>query len=100
MREKNKAVYEIDHPIYIKGDIMAEPKIETIVETVETPVEKTSRFQSFTLNHPRTAKVVGIAAITAATLGAIQLWKNRQQDDNSMETDETDDSFDTSSEIA
>ena len=80
---------------------MAEPKIETTVETVENPVEKTSRFQNFTLNHPRTAKAVGIVAITAATFGAIQVWKSRKQDDDSLDLSAPDDdSFDTSSEIA
>lgn len=61
---------------------MAEPAIETTETIVETEVEKTSRLQSFTVNHPRTAKVVGFAAITAATLGAISLWKSRQQEDD------------------
>lgn len=42
-------------------------------------IKKTSRLQSFTVNHPRTAKVVGIVAITAATMGAMTVWNNRKQ---------------------
>jgi hypothetical protein len=57
---------------------MAEPGIETQTDVV-VEVEKPSRLQSFKVNHPRTAKVVGIAAITAATFGAIAVWKNRRQ---------------------
>lgn len=87
---------------------MAEPKIEIVAETpvepTEAPVEeqKTSRFQNFNLNHPRTAKVVGVIALTAATLGAVQVWKNRAEKKAALEAEEadtSDDSFDTSSEI-
>lgn len=57
---------------------MAEPGIETQTEILDE-VEKPSRLRSFKVNHPRTAKVVGIVAITAATLGALTVWKNRKQ---------------------
>jgi len=69
---------------------MAEPKVETLVPTPEpeVEVEKTSRLKAFTVNHPRTAKVVGIVAITGATLGAIQLWKSRQEDDETETQDD------------
>lgn len=79
---------------------MAEPGIETVTEVVDTPVEKTSRMQSFTINHPRTAKAVGIVAITAATLGAVAMWKNRKQMLDTIEGDTSDDSETDSSEIA
>lgn len=79
---------------------MAETKIEIVAEPVETPVEeKPSRFKNFTLNHPRTAKVVAVVGITAATLGAIQVWKSRKQDPDLTEDDDSDEPFETSSEI-
>lgn len=79
---------------------MAEPKIEIVAETAEPPVEEQpNRFKAFTLNHPKTAKVVGIAAITVATLGAVQVWKNRKQDAEPTEDDASDEPFDTSLEI-
>jgi hypothetical protein len=78
---------------------MAEPKIETL-EVAETPAEKTSRLKSFTVNHPRTARVVGIAALTAATLGAVTVWKNRKQISEKLEEDTEDVPFDTSSKTA
>lgn len=59
---------------------MAEPKIEVVAtETTEVPAEEKSRLAKFRVNHPRTAQFVGIAALTAATLGAVQLWKSRRQ---------------------
>jgi hypothetical protein len=80
---------------------MAEPAIETIELVVEPEVEETSRLKSFTVNHPRTAKVVGIVAVTAATLGAMSLWKARQE---AKATETQDDEnvvpFDASSETA
>lgn len=45
----------------------------------EPTVEKTSRLRNFRSNHPRVAKVGGIIAITGATLGALAVWKGRQQ---------------------
>lgn len=58
---------------------MAEPKIEVVAaENTEVPAEEPSRLAKFRLNHPRTAQVVGIAALTAATLGAVQVWKSRR----------------------
>lgn len=61
---------------------MAELATETTLEVVEPQNEKFS-LKSFTINHPRTAKVVGIAAVTALTLGAVQVWKARKQDASS-----------------
>lgn len=58
---------------------MVEPRIEAVHSVPELTVAKPSRFQSFTLNHPRTAKVVGLVAITTATLGVISVVKNRRQ---------------------
>jgi hypothetical protein len=60
---------------------MAESKIETTEtpETIVVTVEKPNRFRSFTVNHPRTAKVVSITALTAAVLGAVAYVKNRKQ---------------------
>lgn len=86
---------------------MAETVIGTVTEPeepVETETEQPSRLKAFTLNHPRTAKVVGfaaIAAIAAATLGVMQVWKNRKQNADESETDDSDEPFetDTSSEI-
>lgn len=83
---------------------MAEPVIGTVTEPeepVETETEQPSRLKAFTLNHPRTAKVVGFAAIAAATLGVMQVWKNRKQNADESETDDSDEPFetDTSSEI-
>jgi len=70
---------------------MAELAVETTTEAVEPQVEeKSSKFKTFTVNHPRTAKVVGIAAVTALTLGAVQAWKARKQDDTSSEEPDTD----------
>lgn len=55
-------------------------ELEVVTNNVsELEVEKKSRLQSFTVNHPRTAKVVGILAITGATLGAMTVWNNRKQ---------------------
>lgn len=78
---------------------MAELAIET-PQAEEPEVEKTSRMKSFTVNHPRTAKVVGIAAVTAVTLGAVSAWKARKQESDSSEDTNTDEdpSFDASSE--
>lgn len=83
---------------------MAETVIGTVTEPeepVETETEQPSRLKAFTLNHPRTAKVVGFAAIAAATLGVMQVWKNRKQNADESETDDSDEPFetDTSSEI-
>lgn len=83
---------------------MAENVIGTVTEPeepVETETEQPSRLKAFTLNHPRTAKVVGFAAIAAATLGVMQVWKNRKQNADESETDDSDEPFetDTSSEI-
>lgn len=83
---------------------MAENVIGTVTEPeepVETETEQPSRLKAFTLNHPRTAKVVGFAAIAAATLGVMQVWKNRKQNADEYETDDSDEPFetDTSSEI-
>lgn len=78
---------------------MAEPAIE-LSSDIETQVEKTSRLKSFTVNHPRTAKIVGIAAITAVTLGAVSAWKAHKQDVETTEADVEDVPFDTSSKAA
>lgn len=62
------------------------------IETTENPeliiveVEKPSRFRKFTVNHPRTAKVVSIAALTGAVLGAVAYVKNRKQVEPETET--------------
>jgi len=80
---------------------MAELAVETTTEAVEPQVEeKSSKFKTFTVNHPRTAKVVGIAAVTALTLGAVQMWKARNEDTSPSEEPDTDEavSFDESSE--
>jgi hypothetical protein len=69
-------------------------------ETTEPEVEKTSRFTSFTVNHPRTAKVVGIAAVTAATFGAMAMWKARQQESETTEESAEEVPFDASSKTA
>jgi hypothetical protein len=70
-------------------------------ETTEPEVEKTSRFTSFTVNHPRTAKVVGIAAITAATFGAMAMWKARKENAESAEAESAEEvPFDASSKTA
>jgi len=84
---------------------MAEPKIETIELVVEpeVEVEKTSRLKAFKTDHPRVAKVVGIAAITAVTLGAVSAWKSYRQEDNETETEDDNDTvvpFENSSETA
>jgi hypothetical protein len=75
---------------------MAELAIET-PEPTELEVEKTSRLKSFTVNHPRTAKVVGFAAITAVTLGAISAWKARNEQSETTEDGAEDVPFDASS---
>ena len=79
---------------------MAELAVETVPETEDTQVEKKSRFQSFTINHPRTAKVVGVVAITAVTMGAVAAWQNRKQLLSQTEESEIDEetSSDESSE--
>lgn len=51
----------------------------TSPEAVQPPVEKTSRLQSFRVNHPRTAKVVGIVALTAGVLTAVNVVKSRNK---------------------
>jgi hypothetical protein len=76
---------------------MAEPAIETPVAT-EPQVEKTSRLKSFRVNHPRTARVVGIAAGAVAVLGVVNYVKNRKQAADSSEAGGNDVSFDVSSE--
>lgn len=60
---------------------MTDPKIEAVASAPETivVVEEQSRLKSFTLNHPRTARVVGVVALTAATFGALQAWKSRKE---------------------
>lgn len=75
---------------------MAELAIET-PEPTELEVQKTSRFESFNINHPRTAKVVGIAVITGATLGAMTMWKARKQESETTEDSVEDVPFDASS---
>lgn len=79
-------------------------KIETITSLApsEPEVEETSRFRSFTVNHPRTAQFVGIAAITAATLGGMAAWKARQQKslDEELEGEENVVPFDSESTTA
>jgi hypothetical protein len=70
-------------------------------EATEPEVEKTSRVKSFTVNHPRTAKVVGILAITGATLGAMSWWKAHNEDSETTEDNSAEDApFDASSETA
>lgn len=55
---------------------MAEPKIEQKVDAAVSPVVKElSSLEAFTINHPRTAKVVGIVALTGVTFAAIAGWK-------------------------
>lgn len=55
---------------------MTKPKIEeTIQPAKEAVVEQTSLLKTFTQNHPRAAKVVGITALTAATFAAISAWQ-------------------------
>ena len=78
---------------------MAEPAIET-PEAAEPQVEKTSRLKSFTLNHPRTAKVVGIVAVTAVTFGVIAKVQVRKQAVDTTEAGAEDVPFDASSETA
>jgi hypothetical protein len=75
---------------------MAESE-NNIPEITTIPVEKTSRLKSFRINHPRTAKVTGIVAVTAVTLGAVTMWKNRKRVVDLTETSELEDSFETSS---
>lgn len=80
-------------------------EIPTIVqpsEAVEPQVEKTSRFKSFTVNHPRTAKVVGIVALTAGVLGVVTAVKNKKTADVHLhlESPTVDASIETSSETA
>lgn len=66
---------------------MAEPVIGTS-ELLELNVEKTtSLWNDFTINHPRTAKVAGFAAVTAATLGVISMWKSRKQSSEETKAD-------------
>lgn len=76
---------------------MAEPPIETPV-AAEPQVEKASRLKSFRVNHPRTARVVGIVAGTVAVLGVVNYVKNRKQAADSSEPGTEDVPFDASSE--
>lgn len=64
----------------------------TPLDVPVVPEQKTNRIQRFRINHPRTAKVVGIAAVTAAVLGTVTVLKNRKQAalDSETETDELD----------
>lgn len=77
---------------------MAEP---VILEPTEAPepvvVVKTSRLKNFKVNHPRTARVVGIAAITAATFGVLA-WRNNKKELDATEDSTSDVPFDASSE--
>lgn len=57
---------------------MAEPKIE-LPDVIEVPVNKTSRLKSFTVNHPRTAKVVGFTALACVVVGVVSAVQNRRQ---------------------
>jgi hypothetical protein len=100
MREKNNPLYEIDH-LLPQGVIMTELATETSETVVVVETEKPSRLKAFTVNHPRTAKVVGIVAITAATMGAVAAWKARHPEANETdENTEEDAPFDASSETA
>lgn len=82
---------------------MTDPEVKVITSNPETSVvEETSRLKRFTLNHPRTAKVVSVVAITAATFGVLQAWKSRKQivHEASEALESVDDSFQDSSETA
>lgn len=72
---------------------MAEPIVIDSSEVHETEVVKTSRLKNFRVNHPRTAKVVGIVAVTAATFGALA-WKNGKKDADTPEDSNLDVPFD------
>lgn len=75
---------------------MAEP-IVIDAEATEAPAPKTSRYKNFKLNHPRTARVVGIAAVTTVVLGGLA-WKNKRDADKLEGTTpdvDTDDSSET-----
>lgn len=78
---------------------MAESTTETS-EAAEAKVEKSSRLKNFKVNHPRTAKVVGIAVVTVCTLGVVSAVKGRKQNDDSSEAGTSDVEFDASSETA
>lgn len=80
---------------------MPDPDIKVVTTTPEIVVEEEqSRFKRFTLNHPRTAKVLGIAAITGATLGALQVIRARREAAAEAATEQGDDTPFDSSEIA
>lgn len=59
-------------------------------DAAHAPVEKVSRFKNFTVNHPRTAKVVGIVALTAGVLTVVNVVKNRTEELDTPELDSLD----------
>lgn len=79
---------------------MANEPIEGTVTDISESVQDAQKgFKRFTVNHPRTAKVVGYAAVAAATIGALTVWKARKQ--SALENvDAESDAFDTSSQTA
>lgn len=80
---------------------MAE-KIEAVVTDItDSAVDAQSGLKRFTVNHPRTAKIVGYGAITAAALGGLAWWNARKQTDfDDVDGTLEDDSFDAKSDIA
>lgn len=78
---------------------MAETPITPSV-AVEPQVEKPSRIKSFTVNHPRTAKLMGIVALTAGVLTVVNVVKNKNRVDDSPELRDPNAPIDTSSETA
>lgn len=81
---------------------MAKEPIEAVVTDItESTSDAQSGFKAFTMNHPRTAKVVGYAAVTTAVLGAVAWWNAKKQSEFEEEHPRNEDgTFTTKSEIA
>jgi hypothetical protein len=73
----------------MKGSTIHLPKEKIMADqtqTTEAPkpeVEKVSRWKSFTTNHPKATKVLGITAAAAAVTGLVVAVKNCKSDSDS-----------------
>jgi negative regulator of sigma E activity len=68
------------------------------IEATEPQVEKVSRWTSFTTNHPRATKVLGITAAAAAVTGVVVVVKNCRKDSDSTEAGTSTDQIESSPE--
>lgn len=58
------------------------------VQSVPTPVEKKSRFRTFTTNHPRITKIAGVTAVAIVVVAIVAVVKS-DSDSDSIENETT-----------